>query len=157
MSKIDYIFMSRALHAQVSASAAKWYELGANLDHANLSVDIGPGTFTARGRSFPKLFSTDIGSDTDKMWLLDQLKQCEIQMLPHWDPHCRLEFLKMNLRTKALELRHMRKVSDNATGIKQEIDSLIAKVPLSQDNANRIDMLKLQLFRNIFLLVISLK
>ena len=60
LSKLDYIFLSSALLARASPVTTSWHEFGANLDHATISVRIKSGRVTERGRSFPKLFKTDI-------------------------------------------------------------------------------------------------
>ena len=73
LSKLDYIFMSRSLCQAVQSASIKWHELGANLDHATVRAKLAIGRSTQRGRSFPKLFSTDLRGETSISWLSEQL------------------------------------------------------------------------------------
>ena len=145
LSKLDYIFLSRHLSSNISDSSVQWNEHGAHLDHAAVSVNFDESQVTERGRSFPKLFKTDIGSDRDRQWLLDQMIQCESQMPEYWNPHSRLEFMKTMLRSKTLELRAMNRFVDSAVVVREEINSILANLPLSTEDSNKLDSLKQRL------------
>ena len=145
LSKLDYIFLSTALLARSSPITIKWHEFGANFDHASVKVQIKASLNTQRGRSFPKLFKTDIGSETDRLWINYQIRQAEAQIPAHWDPHQILDFIKMILRSKTLELRQMKKQIENCESIKEEINELISKAPLNVEDANKVDHLKFRL------------
>ena len=81
----------------------------------------------------------------DRQWLREQLVQCEQQILPHWNPHLKLDFIKTMLRSKALELRAMRKRRDDCASMLEEVNKLSLDLPLSKETANRIDALKLRI------------
>ena len=146
LSKLDYVFLSRALQAKQSRAHLRWYEFGAFYDHASLRVSFRKDLTTMKGRSFPKLFKSDIKLEADRRWLADQLGQIEAQIPQGWDPHTRLDFVKMMLRSKTLELRQMRKFSDDGVAIRDEISNIIKVTPLSVNEASRLDMLKLKLY-----------
>ena len=145
LSKLDYLFVSSELRNRIKSATIKWFEFGTKLDHAAVCAQFSDGSPTTRGRSFPKVYSTDIRSEADKQWLLDQLLKCEEQIMPHWNPHMKLDFIKMMLRAKALELRQMRKFTDNSANIKSEIESIMANAPITIENSIKLDALKLKL------------
>ena len=146
LSKLDYCFLSTALFARSLPVDIKWHEFGANMDHASVRVQIKSNLKCARGRSFPKLFKTDISSELDRQWLKDQLIQQESQIPHQWSPHLKLDFIKMILRSKALELRQMRKFTNNCIELREEIKQLIMSAPLNAEKAAKLDTLKLRLY-----------
>ena len=145
MSKLDYIFLSSALLSRSSPVQTQWHEFGSNLDHATISVQFKARLGTVRGRSFPKLFKTDIASEQDSQWLRDQIRQHDEQIPNHWNAHQKLDFIKMILRSKALELRQMKKHENSCESVRAEINSIILDAPLDNDKAGQIETLKLKL------------
>ena len=144
-SKLDYIFVSRSMLHRIKKVETKWHVFGANFDHAAVSIHVISAPNTPRGRSFPKVFKSDIANEIDKGWLLEQLIQSESQMLPHWTPHMKLDFIKTMLRSKTLELRQMRKSEKDIERLRNEINSLANATPISTETADKIDSLKLRL------------
>ena len=128
-----------------SKAATKWHEFGPHYDHACVKVQFAPTQVVDRGRSFPKLFKTDISNEVSKAWLKDQLDALQRQMLPHWDPHMRLEFVKSMLRSKTLELRQMNKRTLGSEVIKDRLNSLIAKSIFTRADIDCIEALKADL------------
>ena len=145
LSKLDYVFLTRSLMPSVVSASNQWHKFGANFDHAALLVSIEAVAEQRRGRSFPKIFKSDIRNEGDKEWLLEQLRQCEDQIPLHWNPHMKLDFIKTMIRSKTLELRQMNKFIDNSEEYRNEINSIMAKVPINAENSNRIEVLKLKL------------
>ena len=145
LSKLDYIFLNRPLADKVTEAETKWHYLGAKFDHAAVSVKTSDSPDSARGRSFPKLYSSDIKKESDKVWLLEQLVYYESQIPNHWSSHMKLDFLKSMLRSKTLELRQMNKFTDNLAATKVEIESIISRAPLALNEAARLDALRLKL------------
>ena len=144
-SKLDYVFASKALIPMVVSTAVRWHEFGANFDHAAVRVEFQSRDKPARGRSFPKLFHSDVRSDKDKNWLSEQLTQCQEQIPDFWDPHQKLEFLKTMLRSKTLELRQMRKFEDSSSAIRSKINELVINSPVTRDQAIELEQLRLKL------------
>ena len=145
LSKLDYIFLSRSILSNVTAADIQWHGLGSKLDHAMVRVRVEGAQQTRRGRGFTKLYKSDISKDEDRQWLLQQLQQCESQIPTYWDPHVRLEFIKTMLRSKTLELRQMNKYIDNADAVRNEIQVTMLKLPLSVEDANKLEALKIRL------------
>ena len=146
LSKLDYIFLSRNLSSLVNKSTIIWNEYGASLDHAAVSVDFEISDRTSRGRSFPKLFKSDICKEEDRVWLKSQLLSCESQIPDHWDPHMKLEFVKTMLRSKTLELRQMNRFIDDLATVRSDINIIMAKGNISTDDALRLDALRTKLY-----------
>ena len=145
LSKLDYVFLSRNLIANVKAANIRWHEHGSKLDHAAVSVQVAAAQATTRGRSFPKLFKSDISKEADIRWMREQLLQSENQIPNHWNPHMKLEFMKTMLRSKTLELRQMNKYVDNSAAIRDEINATMKNVPLSAAASDKLEALKLRL------------
>ena len=144
-SKLDYFFLSRGLQHRVASAVTTWHELGSNLDHAAISVSFNPEVPLAKGRSFPKIFKSDIRNELDQNWLREQLNKAISEIPAHWTPHLKLDYLKMTLRSKTLDLRQMRKREDSSATIRGEIEDIISNPPLSQEASQRLDSLKLKL------------
>ena len=145
LSKLDYVFLSRSIANKIVKAEILWYEYGALFDHAALRVQFKGRLDTVRGKSFPKIFKTDIASEVDRAWLNDQLLQSESQILPHWSPHLRLDFIKTMLRSKALELRQMRKFTDGTASIQEKIANILASIPISDCQLREVEALRLRL------------
>ena len=145
LSKLDYVFLSRSISMNIRSAGICWNKYGANLDHAAVEVSVESGPKSQRGRSFPKIYKSDIEADRDRLWILDQLKLCEGQIPNHWDPHLKLDFIKTMLRSKVLELRHMNKFIDSAEEIRQEVNSIMLEVPLSRQSSIRVENLRQRL------------
>ena len=145
LSKLDYVFLSVALQSKVKEAKIEWHRFGANYDHAAVRVKILLTQDSQRGRSFPKIYKSDITNEADKQWLSDQLRRVEQQIPGHWSPHLRLDFVKNMLRSKVLELRQMRKFTHSSSAIKEEINNIVTVAPLSSISADRLDELKLRL------------
>ena len=146
-SKLDYIFASPPLHAQAKNTLIKWYEFGSNYDHACIKASFVVSTKSARGRSFPKLFKTDITTEADRLWIINQLDALSQQISPHWNPHMKLEFIKTMLRAKVLELRKMNKFTSSSDVIKERIDGIVAKPILSRADIQKVEALRIKLAR----------
>lgn len=146
-SKLDYIFASPLLHAQAKNTLIKWYEFGSNYDHACIKASFVASSTPARGRSFPKLFKTDISNEADRLWIVNQLDNFSQQISPHWNPHMKLEFVKTMLRVKVLELRKMNKFTSSSDVIKERIDGIVAKPILSRADIQQVEALRIKLAR----------
>ena len=143
-SRLDYVFVNSLLGAHVRSNRIAWYEFGSNFDHACVEATFVSGKSSTRGRSFPKLFKTDIASDLDRDWVKKHIEDTVAQFPGHWDPHMRLEYLKVVIRTKVLELRKMRISSSSSQSIKDRINSLISS-NCSQSDIDLIESLKVEL------------
>ena len=146
-SQLDYMFVSPLLAAKVDKAEIKWHAFGANFDHALLDVQFSGLARAERGRSFPKLYNTDIAVESDRTWLRGHMDQFMQQIPPHWDPHMRLEFIKSMLRTKTLELRVMNKRTCSSEVIKRSLNEHINKPIFTREDKDNIEALRLELAR----------
>ena len=144
-SKLDYIFVSSLFKAKLIEATTKWHEFGANFDHASISAKIGTAQLDPKGRSYPKLFQTDISNYEDREWLRDQIQNITALCLPHWDSHMTLEYVKMSLRAKALELRLMRSRLSGSEVLKEKLQRLTAKPIFTNEDIVAIEATKAEL------------
>ena len=144
-SKLDYMFVSPYLGSNLTASAVTWHKFGANYHHPCFESQFRFTCKTDRGRSFPKLFYTDISTDKDKVWIKQQIELMLQQCLPHWDPHMKLDFVKNMLRSKTLELRLMNRYSSSSDSIKEKLNSLLTKPIFTRSDILAIEALRLDL------------
>ena len=144
-SKLDYMFVSNVLAANLTKSIATWHEFGANFDHACIEGSFAFTKVSDRGRSFPKLFSTDVAVEKDRIWIKQQIESCIQQIPPNWDPHTRLEFVKTMIRSKTLELRLMNKRYSSSEAIKERLNILLNKPIFTGADIPNIEALKLEL------------
>ena len=146
-SKLDYIFGSPRLAANLVKADIKWHEFGANYDHACLECKFAAKHKSARGRSFPKLFSTDIATDRDRQWIKQQIDLFVQQIPPTWDQHMKLDFIKTMLLSKTLELRQMNKKFFSSESIKEQLNEVLSKPIFTIEDIVNIESLKLELVR----------
>ena len=124
-SRLDYIFVSTGLRSQIDSQIISWHEFGSRYDHAAVSIDIKEKSVIPRGRGYPKLFNSDIRDSRSVIWLLGQLEAAKLQIPTYWNPHQAHDFLKMSLRSKALELRAMNRKVSSVRAITERINSTI--------------------------------
>ena len=65
-SRLDYIYASVALQRSLESSCIFWNEYGSRLDHAAVKAIFSITRSPSRGRSFPKLFKSDIHRPADR-------------------------------------------------------------------------------------------
>jgi exonuclease III len=110
-SRIDYIFMSKSLWDRTIAYNTSWTVV--HSDHATINCVLGARVNISPGRSFPKLYATELDNETTKALIRCHLES-EIQKFPsHWNPHQKLEYIKIALRTKMLEIRRQHKIQNH--------------------------------------------
>ena len=145
LSKLDYIFLSSNMRPNVISASIQWHKFGANFDHAAVQVKIEPTVEPQRGRSFLKLYGSDVRTVCDQKWLHEQLQQCIDQIPTHWNPHLKLEFIKSMVRSKTLELRQMNKFADDSEALRNDINVILLNAPISVEDSNKLESLKLRL------------
>ena len=144
-SRLDYVFVSTGLSSRITHVKTEWYSFGSNYDHASVSVEFQNKVGIPRGRSFPKLFKSDISSSRSIAWLVDQIQAAKAQIPVHWNPHQIHEFLKMSLRSKTLELRTMNRRQYSSKALTERINSLLQQP--NQASMQEADQLKLELLQ----------
>ncbi len=124
-SKLDYIFTTVGLQSSIKSCRTEWFAYGSQFDHAAVSISFDLSA-NKRGRSYPKIFQSDIKDESSSQWIRAQLMQVIDQIPDYWDPHMKYEFIKTMLRSKVLELRQMNKVEFSSVAIKRKLNELLA-------------------------------
>ena len=143
--RLDYIFVSTGLSGRVQQSITEWYTYGSRYDHASVSVKIGKSNNILRGRSFPKLFKSEISSSNSVPWLIERLEEARAQIPTYWNPHQVHDFLKMTLRSKTLELRAMNKRQTSTAAITEKINQYLLYP--TDESLRQANQLKAQLLQ----------
>ena len=140
-SKIDHCFVSENILRAIKKYDTLWDLVKS--DHAAISLKIDFDSDIRRGKSYPKLNASDIGSKYNKDELRKEIVN-SIQSIPtHWNPHQKLDFIKMVIRTKTLELRYKDKISDDLlANLKLELEYLKTLPQLNNDQANMFNELR---------------
>ena len=133
-SKLDYIFVCKDILKSIKSYDTVWDLVKS--DHAAISLKINFNSELKRGKSYPKLNASDIKSKNNYEELRKVIVE-EIEGFPtHWNPHQRLDYIKMVIRTKTLELRSRDKINnDTLTKLKADIEFLKSLPHLSDDEA----------------------
>ena len=145
-SKIDYIFVSSNLLGGLKKYDTIWDFVKS--DHAAISVDIELAFVPKNGRSYPKLSSTDISNSSDYNELKNEINQA-IETLPlHWDPHQKLDFMKVVIRTKVLEIRSRNKISESQIQkLRKELEEFNQLAILEEHQIQAFNDLRLALYK----------
>ena len=86
-------------------------------DHAAIQISINLNSNNIRGRSYPKLSLMDLkGNDVVKSIKEEIVKAIE-DFPTHWNPHLKLDYVKLVIRTKILEFRAVNKKEKETTQV----------------------------------------
>ena len=96
-SRLDYIFVSESLLANISKVEHNWsFETS---DHAALSVEFKLNQIPVRGPGISKVNTNILDDPKTLNEVRFEIKSLMEQVGTNWDPHMTLEFLKMNIRS----------------------------------------------------------
>lgn len=141
-SRIDYIFLSKFLWDSIDLYDPKWSVVDS--DHATVVCNLGARSAINPGRSFPKLYMGDI-ENVERRNLIRAYLQEEITNMPnHWNPHQKLEYVKLLLRSKVLELRGANRITNSLKNLKEELDRILNNSDLRR-NSEKIAELQLNI------------
>jgi exonuclease III len=141
-SRIDYIFLSKYLWDSIDLYDPKWSVIDS--DHATVCCNVGIKSAIKPGRSFPKLYMGDIENQETRTLIRNYI-QDEISNIPNaWNPHQKLEFVKLLLRSKILELRGAKRTTDALKAMKDELDRIINNSDVDM-NSERIAELQVNI------------
>ena len=115
------------------------------MDHAAVQASFGRVDKPQRGHSFPQMCKSDMKRVQDFQWVHDRLCVAVDQIPELWNPHLKLEFIKMTLRSKALEVRLMRKKETSSRTLKEHINKIMEKPHLAIDDVDELDVLNTKL------------
>ena len=133
-SKLDHIFVCENILKAIKKYDTIWDLVKS--DHAAISLKINFAIEARRGRSYPKLNAGDISSSYNREELRKEIFN-NIKCFPaHWDPHQKLDFIKMVIRTKTLELRCKDKINDNLLSqLKADLEYLKNRPSLDENES----------------------
>ena len=146
-SRLDYIFMSTGLSCRLRKFQTEWHSFGSTYDHASVTIDLRNRSALPRGKSFPKLFKSDIMTANAIPWLTAQLNEAKLQIPTYWNPHQVHDFLKMTLCSKTLELRAMNKRVSSTSAIKDRINDCMRSPSPSDESIRLAEQLKVELLQ----------
>ena len=145
-SKIDHIFVSHDLLNSLNSYDTIWNFVKS--DHAAIKISIAFDNSIKRGRSFTKLFLSDLKEDGAIEFIRKEIEQAVKDFPRHWNPHQKLDFIKLVIRTNVLELRAKNK--SNITPIetlRAKLDSYNASTFLDEQQAKDFNHIRSELYR----------
>lgn len=138
-SRIDYVFVSARLASMVNTYSTEWNLIPT--DHAAIVIDFKKMPNQKRGYSYPKLTEADI-SDPSDMETTRLAIATAIRDSSSFDPHTRLEFVKMAIRSAVLDLRKAkRKVAEELPMLKAKLNELLNNGHCDKDSESEIESL----------------
>ena len=144
-SKIDHIFVCENILKAIRKYDTIWDLV--KLDHAAISLKINLTTEAKRGKSYPKLSMLDISNKNNKEELKKEILDSIKNSPSYWNPHQKLEYIKMVIRTKTLELRCKDKINDELLSkLKADLEFLKTLSHLNDDEANLFNELRSMIY-----------
>ena len=102
-SKIDHIFVTHDLLDSITGYNTIWDFIKS--DHAAIELTINLDSKNSRGRSYPKLSLIDLKGDGVVNTIKSEICNAIEEFPLHWNPHLKLDYIKLVIRTKILEIR----------------------------------------------------
>ena len=96
-SRLDYIFVSTYLISKVRNSTLDWCM--EKSDHAAVSCCLCLDTIQEKGPGIIRLNAKLLEDNKSKLEIRSQLSILITQIMPHWNPHLKLEFVKVGIRS----------------------------------------------------------
>ena len=111
-SKIDHIFVTHDLLASTTKYDTIWDIVKS--DHAAIQISIDLKGKQNQGRSYPKLSLIDLKGEGTVCEIKAEIGKAIEDFPPHWNPHLKLDYVKLVIRTKILEIRALNKKNDDS-------------------------------------------
>ena len=118
-SKIDHIFVTHDLLLATTNYSTVWDFVKS--DHAAIQISINLNPENKRGRSYPKLSLTDLKGDGTVKEIKEEICRAIEEFPPQWNPHLKLDYVKMVIRTKILEVRAVNNKKDSIQTIRDKV------------------------------------
>ena len=133
-SRLDYVFVSKALAPRVSKAEIDWaFETS---DHALVKIIITAPEKIKKGPGIIKVNANILEDKNKLVQISSEISQMMSQAPKNWDPHTKLEFLKVTIRSVISS-----KVSENRNELKSEIEDL-------EFSLNESENIKLKITKN---------
>ena len=145
-SKIDYIFVNGELLNCIKQYNTLWDSVKS--DHAAICVAIDLSkSEQKRGRSYPKLSSLDISAKEDCEALRKDIIDAIRDFPMHWDPHKKLDFIKVVIITKVLEIRARNKITETQLDkLRSELEKFSNLGILNDTQAEEFNNLRVSIY-----------
>ena len=145
-SKLDYIFISSDLLDLISSYDTIWDLV--NSDHAAIKIVINLNNATKRGRSYPKLFLSDLKSEGAVELIKQEICNAIKEFPSHWTPHQKLDFVKVVIRTNILEIRAKNKITlDSIELLRQELNFYNSIPTLNEQQSINFNSIRSELYK----------
>ena len=139
LSRLDYTFMTRNLINRVTAVRTDWaFEKS---DHAAVIISVNPKESTVKGPGLVKINTKILNDPQVVKKIEEEIKSMMEQVNEDWNPHLKLEFLKVCIRTifasRVMEIRKEKNVEiTEAEDELNQINSLKIKILEEYKQAN---------------------
>ena len=145
-SKIDHIFVSHDLLTSITEYNTIWDFVKS--DHAAIQLSISLDCKNSRGRSYPKLNLIDLKGDGVVNEIRTEINKAIQDFPSHWDPHLKLDFIKLVIRTKILEIRAAsKKNKDSIQLLRDKVNYFCTLTTLSSQQALDFSIARTELYR----------
>ena len=126
-SKIDHIFVTHDLLVSTTKYDTIWDLVKS--DHAAIQISINLDCKSNRGRSYPKLSLIDLKGDGVVGEIKAEICKAIEDFPPHWNPHLKLDYLKLVIRTKILEIRAVNKKNRESVQVLRDNVTYLNSLP----------------------------
>jgi exonuclease III len=129
-SRLDYIFVSNAILSKISGATIDWaFE---SSDHASVKIDFAFEEEPTRGPGIVKVNTKILDDPAVALQIGREIEEMMNQTDDSWNPHARLEFLKVAIRSVFSS-----KVSEIRKGVNEEIKE-------TEEELNQMENLKIK-------------
>ena len=117
-------------------------------DHAGIWVELNFVQAKLRGRSYPKLYSSDLKLPGAHKEIKSDIEQAIKEFPSHWNPHQKLDFIKVVIRTKVLEIRSKNRLNKNELELlHQQIETYKALPTLNEQQSKEFNELRSRIYK----------
>jgi exonuclease III len=136
-SRLDHIFVSKTMVGRIKNARTDWaFEKS---DHAALLVDVILEEVPMRGPGLPKINIKILEDQSVTKQIGIEIEEMMKQTDENWNPHLKLEFLKMSIRSvfanKVMEVKKSK--NEDIKNLEEEINQIEElKISITQSQAN---------------------
>ena len=144
-SKIDAVFVCASLLDFIIKYDTIWDFVKS--DHAAIWVELNFVQAKLKGRSYPKLYSSDLKLPGAHTEIKSEIEQAIKEFPSHWNPHQKLDFIKVVIRTKVLEIRSKNRLNQNELEVlRQQIETYKSLPTLNEQQSKEFNELRSRIY-----------
>ena len=145
-SKIDHIFVTHDLLNSITAYNTIWDFIKS--DHAAIQISINLDKECIRGRSYPKLSLIDLKAEGAVTAIKTEICKAIEDFPHHWNPHLKLDYIKLVIRMKTLEIRAAnKKDKDPIQLLRDRVNYFCSLTSLSSQQAVEFSNARAELYK----------